>query len=303
MNLPRKKKEISLTEELKELELLEEGELVDISDLEIDDLIEENALSVIIRIRGLPIHLLKKQAVESLMGPLGKVEDVQLHAKNSNSVEYVRPLVWINVDEPLQFKRIARFKSGEVIPTELEYEKLIKVCFTCKRLTHDQTHCPLLEEVGFQDQEEIKRKSMLAQMKRTAGASEIEIGNKNEQGKRAVTKNSQVWKAKTSQESEQSKGGSSKSLKISNSHSLQEKSPGGKRTSVGHKRVGSDVSQTPSSVFTRIGSPREKRIPIPFAKPSDRCKGRGGAYDRLEKSWIKQKELYAQGRSSLDDLN
>ncbi|WZZ45393.1 hypothetical protein YC2023_041652 [Brassica napus] len=84
----------------------------------------------IIRIRGLPIHLLKKQAVESLMGPLGKVEDVQLHAKNSNSVEYVRPLVWINVDEPLQFKRIARFKSGEVIPTELEYEKLIKVCFT-----------------------------------------------------------------------------------------------------------------------------------------------------------------------------
>lgn len=116
------------------------------------------------------------------MGPLGKVEDVQLHAKNSNSVEYVRPLVWINVDEPLQFKRIARFKSGEVIPTELEYEKLIKVCFTCKRLTHDQTHCPLLEEVGFQDQEEIKRKSMLAQMKRTAGASEIEIGNKNEQG-------------------------------------------------------------------------------------------------------------------------
>lgn len=48
MNLPRKKKEISLTEELEQLELLEEGELVDISDLEIDDLIEENALSVIV---------------------------------------------------------------------------------------------------------------------------------------------------------------------------------------------------------------------------------------------------------------
>ncbi|KAF3516896.1 hypothetical protein DY000_02060091 [Brassica cretica] len=46
-----------------------------------------------------------------------------------------------------------------------------------------------------------------------------------------------------------------------------------------------------------------KRSPIPFAKASDRCKGRGGACDRLEKSWIKQKELYAQGRSSLDGLN
>jgi len=47
----------------------------------------------------------------------------------------------------------------------------------------------------------------------------------------------------------------------------------------------------------------KKRSPIPFAKASDRCKGRGGTCDRLEKSWIKQKELYAQGRSSLDGLN
>ncbi|KAF3525611.1 hypothetical protein F2Q69_00047965 [Brassica cretica] len=44
----------------------------------------------------------------------------------------------------------------------------------------------------------------------------------------------------------------------------------------------------------------KKRSPIPLAKASDRCKGRGGACDRLEKCWIKQKELYAQGRSSLD---
>ncbi|KAF3571709.1 hypothetical protein F2Q69_00058903 [Brassica cretica] len=46
----------------------------------------------------------------------------------------------------------------------------------------------------------------------------------------------------------------------------------------------------------------KKRSPIPFAKASDRCKGRGGTCDRLEKSWIKQNELYAQGRSSLDGL-
>lgn len=46
---PKKKKELSLMEELKELELLEEGEMVDIPDLENDDLIEENSLSVIVR--------------------------------------------------------------------------------------------------------------------------------------------------------------------------------------------------------------------------------------------------------------
>lgn len=91
------------------------------------------------------MHLLKKQAIEFLLGPLGKVEKVELHAKNSSSVEYVRAQVWINTKEPLQFRRIARFKSGEVVPTELEYEKLIKVCFMCKRLTHDRLYCPLQE--------------------------------------------------------------------------------------------------------------------------------------------------------------
>ncbi|RID46005.1 hypothetical protein BRARA_I02696 [Brassica rapa] len=96
----------------------------------------------LIRVRGIPIHLLKKQAIESLLGPLGTVEKVELHAKNSTSVDYVRALVWINADEPLQFRRTARFRSGEVVPTELEYEKLLKICFTCKRLTHDQTRCP-----------------------------------------------------------------------------------------------------------------------------------------------------------------
>lgn len=91
------------------------------------------------------MHLLKKQTIEFLLGPLVKVEKVELHAKNSSSVEYVRAQVWINTEEPLQFRRIVRFKSGEVVPTELEYEKLIKVCFMCKRLTHDRLYCPLQE--------------------------------------------------------------------------------------------------------------------------------------------------------------
>lgn len=76
------------------------------------------------------------------MGPLGRVGPIELHAKNSNSLEYVRAQVYINTEEPLQFRRTARFKSGTTIPTEVEYEKLLKVCYTCKRLTHDQSRCP-----------------------------------------------------------------------------------------------------------------------------------------------------------------
>lgn len=166
MNRPRKKKESSLLEELKEMELLEGGELVDIPDLEIDDLIEENSMSIImqclnptvhkvgglvkilppiwgmgdlvrgrgvgenmvhfifqsdrdlhyvltrgpwfvnewivsmdqwspnpgpeflcripfwIRIRGIPVHLLKKQMVEGLVGPLGKLKKLKSPPRN-----------------------------------------------------------------------------------------------------------------------------------------------------------------------------------------------------------------------------
>lgn len=269
MNRPRKRKESSLLHELKELELLGDGEFVDIPELENEDLIEENSMSLIvrclnptvhkvgglvkalppiwgmeesvkgrgvgenkvqfffqnardlqhvltkgpwfvngwivsmdqwspnpgpeflcripfwIRVRGLPVHLLKKQAVEGLLGPLGRVEKVELHAKNSSSVEYIRALVWINTEEPLQFKRIARFKSGEVVPTELEYEKLIKVCFTCKRLTHDQLYCPMQDDLAVDIRESRERAK---QAKRTEAVSSSSRQRRGELGGRRVAR-------------------------------------------------------------------------------------------------------------------
>lgn len=95
-----------------------------------------------VRIRGIPIHLVKKQTVESIMEPHGKVEAVELHAKNSSSLEYVRARIWIRADDPLCFSKMARFSTGEQARVEIEYEKLRKVCFLCKRLTHDKLICP-----------------------------------------------------------------------------------------------------------------------------------------------------------------
>ncbi|CAN6918760.1 unnamed protein product, partial [Brassica oleracea] len=67
--------------------------------------------------------MLKREIVESLLGPLGEVGPVELHAK--------------------KLKLFGICARKVTIPTELEYEKLIKVCYTCKRLTHDQSRCPL----------------------------------------------------------------------------------------------------------------------------------------------------------------
>ncbi|CAN6887894.1 unnamed protein product, partial [Brassica oleracea] len=257
-------------EELQELELLDEGEMVGIPDLEIEDLIEENTLSVIVRclnphahkvgglvkslppiwgmedrvrgrgvgehrratcniIRGLPIHMVKKEIVESLLGPMGKVDLVELHAKNSNSLEYVRAQVSINTEEPLQFRRTARFRSGATIPTELEYEKLLKVCYTYKRLTHDQSRCPLQSNTsqelvkGGQAkskeqnlrhkllEKELKAKEVLQKSSgkgvviRSSQTGEIQRGGRNKssenredkrKGKRVASSPQMVWKQK-----------------------------------------------------------------------------------------------------------
>ncbi|XP_013617357.1 PREDICTED: uncharacterized protein LOC106323845 [Brassica oleracea var. oleracea] len=353
---PKKKKELSLLDELKALEMLEEGEMVDIPEIENDDLIEENSLRVVvrclnpaahkvgglvkalppiwgledrvhergvgenrvqfifqsdrdlhhvltrgpwfvngwivsvnqwtprpgpdflkkipfwIRVRGIPIHLLKKQAIESLLGPLGTVEKVELHAKNSTSIYYVRALVWINADEPLQFRRTARFRSGEVVPTELEYEKLLKICFTCKSLTHEQSRCP---EVAPAQSLPVSRghrsknaliatrecrkeappepssghrltitKGSLSQIPLARQAKSTEHRKRDDKkGKRSETAPSQVWKKKSI-----AIGGNSKSTEESSQHSSQ------RVCFSGEGRNSSGASEETVSVFERLSS-------------------------------------------------
>ncbi|KAF3505397.1 hypothetical protein F2Q69_00044379 [Brassica cretica] len=281
MYRPRKKKEPSLLDELKELKMIDEGKMVNIPELENDDLIEENLMSVVvrcmnpaahkvgglvtalppiwgledkdhgrdvredkvqfifqsdgdlhhvltrgpwfvngwivsmdqwtpnprpdflckipfwIRIRGIPTHLLKKQAIESLVGPLGKIENVELHAKHSISVEYVRAQVWIDADAPLQ-------------------------------LTHDQTRCPeqppeqepattrlargretSRSDKGFRREtitggssrsETVAARTLKSQVvpvTRTSRSSEHRKKD-DKKGKNAATPNTQIWKKKES---------------------------------------------------------------------------------------------------------
>lgn len=60
-------------EELKELELLDEGEMVDIPDLELEDLIEANSLSVIVRCLNPYVH--KVGGLVKALPPIWGLED------------------------------------------------------------------------------------------------------------------------------------------------------------------------------------------------------------------------------------
>ena len=80
---PKKKKELSLVEELKELELLEKSEMVDIPDLENDDLIEENSLSVIVRCLNPSVH--KVGGLVKALPPIWGMEDRSI----KNGLKYI----------------------------------------------------------------------------------------------------------------------------------------------------------------------------------------------------------------------
>lgn len=73
MNRPRKKKKMSLMDELKELDLLGEGDVVEIPDLEIEDLIEENSMNVIVRCLNPMAH--KVGGLVKALPPLWGMED------------------------------------------------------------------------------------------------------------------------------------------------------------------------------------------------------------------------------------
>lgn len=395
-------------EELRDLEFLEEGDIVDIPDVENDDLIEENSLSVVvrclnptvhkvgglvkalppiwgledrthergvgenraqfifqsdrdlhhvltrgpwfvngwivaleqwtpspgpeyltrilfwIRIRGLPVHLLNKQTVDYLLGPLGKVEKVELHAKNSTSVEYIRAQVWISTEEPLQFRRTARFKSVEVVPTELEYEKLLKVCFLCKRLTHDQTHCQFAEPVEnvpqlessrrFNENRRLQNRGPQGDLPMKNAKGKMSKGKQVENRSRSISNHSEsrfgkgkesreqyemdlpeatckVWRPKSTRANTSSGTGGSKqtrSTEESNFKQNRGESPGGGRKSGGS----SGASHMTPTVFERLGGHR-----LEEDKETTKSGGSGGSRTPLLKGGD-QDDKGSKGESS-----
>lgn len=85
---PRKKKELSLMEELRELKMLEDREMVDIPELENDDLIEENLLSVVVRYLNPAAH--KVGGLVKALPPTWGLED-RVHGRGvgDNKVQII----------------------------------------------------------------------------------------------------------------------------------------------------------------------------------------------------------------------
>lgn len=103
-------------------------------------------LMVWLQMRNIPINHYTPGTISSLGGFAGQVVDVPFDPEKAQYKDYVRVLVKFDVSKPLRRSKKLTHPSGEVVNILYDYERLQKRCYTCQRLTHEQSHCPFVVE-------------------------------------------------------------------------------------------------------------------------------------------------------------
>ena len=95
-----------------------------------------------VQMRNIPINHYTKKALWSLGDFAGQVVEVAFDPDKPQLRDFVRVLVKFDVARPLRrFKKVT-IPGGEEVKILYDYERLQKRCYTCQRLTHDQSQCP-----------------------------------------------------------------------------------------------------------------------------------------------------------------
>ena len=97
-----------------------------------------------IRIRHIPVNLFTTDTMYALAKEVGKVEVIAYDPKVSQTKDYIRAKVLLNVDNPAKASRKLTVSKESTVTIEFKYEKIHKRCFHCLRLTHEKLRCPLL---------------------------------------------------------------------------------------------------------------------------------------------------------------
>ncbi|XP_010435256.1 PREDICTED: uncharacterized protein LOC104777483 [Camelina sativa] len=93
-----------------------------------------SAINFWVKVLGIPMHLWEVATFEAVGKKLGRIQEVD---EETGSL-----CVSVNGFNPLIFKMVVPFATGDEIVVSLEYEKLNGVCEHCSRITHDSKVCP-----------------------------------------------------------------------------------------------------------------------------------------------------------------
>ncbi|XP_009137703.2 uncharacterized protein LOC103861744 [Brassica rapa] len=95
------------------------------------------------QIRNTPINYQTELAIGALGDIVGKVIEVAFDPSKARSNVYERVKVRFDVSRPLRKEKVIDLPEGEKTKVLFNYERVQKRCYTCQRLTHDQSVCPI----------------------------------------------------------------------------------------------------------------------------------------------------------------
>lgn len=96
-----------------------------------------------VQIRNMPVNYYTVASITALGELIGQVIEVAYDPTKSQSKDYVRVRVKIDISRPLRRAKVSNLPNGETTSILFDYERVQKRCFTCQRLTHVQEKCPI----------------------------------------------------------------------------------------------------------------------------------------------------------------
>lgn len=100
-------------------------------------------ITVWVQIGNIPINHYTKKALTALGDIVGEMIVVAFDPSKPITQKFIRAKVKINVAKPLRPSKVIDLGEGRSTVVRFNYENIQKRCFTCFRLNHEKSICPL----------------------------------------------------------------------------------------------------------------------------------------------------------------
>lgn len=97
-----------------------------------------------VSISNIPMNYYTKEAIMALGDLEGEVKEFIFDLTKPQTQPYERVQVKFNVVNPLKMSKVVNIKGAKPMTIHFNYERIQKRCFTCLRLNHEKSICPLV---------------------------------------------------------------------------------------------------------------------------------------------------------------
>lgn len=118
-----------------------------------------------VQISKIPFNFYNKKALTELGDIIGEVKVVAFDPSKPITQPFVRVQVKFNVAKPLRTSKVINLGEGRSMIIHFHYENIQKRCFSCFRLNHEKSICPL----------EVRKRQEAASARRTRIQQEISL--------------------------------------------------------------------------------------------------------------------------------